>query len=156
MFRIRTAMILACAAAMAWGSAVSAQTFGAPVARVMVSGTTYSKANCAGPVPAGYARCFSLVVTDRAGNALVNRFVANRMERTASTPVVPTGYGPLALNIAYNFSTAARYPTGVGSSKTIVAIVDAFGYPNAERDLGIYRKFFNLPACTTPTAVSAR
>jgi subtilase family serine protease len=149
MFRIRTAMILACAAAMAWGSAASAQTFGAPVARVMVSGTTYSKANCAGPVPAGYARCFSLVVTDRTGNALVNRFVTNRMERTASAPVVPTGYGPLALNIAYNFSTAAVYPNGVGSPKTIVAIVDAFGYPNAERDMGIYRKFFNLPACTT-------
>ena len=30
-----------------------------------------------------------------------------------------------------------------------VAIVDAYGYPNLERDLGIYRAQFGLPACTT-------
>ena len=29
-----------------------------------------------------------------------------------------------------------------------VAIVDAYGYPNAERDLGVYRKQFGLSACT--------
>src|ERR1700722_17898578 len=102
MARIRAAMILACAVAMAWGSAASPQVFGAPVARVMVSGTTYNKAVCDGPVPVGYARCFSRIVTDRAGNVLMNRFVPNRFERTASANVVPTGYGPLALNMAYN------------------------------------------------------
>jgi len=149
MFRIRAAMILASAVAMAWGSAASAQMFAAPVARVMVSGTTYSKANCAGPVPAGYARCFSQVVTDRTGNVLLNRFVPNRMERTAGANVVPSGFGPLALNLAYNPATAGSYPTGVGSSKTVVAIVDAYGYPNAERDLGVYRSTFHLPPCTT-------
>jgi hypothetical protein len=29
--------------------------------------------------------------------------------------------------------------TGTGASSTVIAIVDAFGYPNAERDLATYR-----------------
>ncbi|HVX31305.1 MAG TPA: peptidase S8, partial [Nitrolancea sp.] len=36
-----------------------------------------------------------------------------------------------------------------GSSSTIIAIVDAFGYTNAESDLGVYRSQWGLPACTT-------
>jgi subtilase family serine protease len=30
-----------------------------------------------------------------------------------------------------------------------VAIVDAYGYPNLERDLTIYRNFYGMPSCTT-------
>ncbi len=47
------------------------------------------------------------------------------------------GYGPVDLNTAYNITTG-------GSSSTIVAIVDAFGYDNAEADLGTYRANFGL------------
>jgi subtilase family serine protease len=39
--------------------------------------------------------------------------------------------------------------TATGSSSTIVAIVDAYGYTNAESDLGVYRSQFGLPSCTT-------
>jgi len=39
--------------------------------------------------------------------------------------------------------------TGNGTSSTIVAIVDADGYPNAESDLATYRAQFGLPPCTT-------
>jgi subtilase family serine protease len=38
--------------------------------------------------------------------------------------------------------------TGLSSGGRTVAIVDAYGYPNAERDLGIYRSQFGLSACT--------
>ncbi|MBA3811048.1 MAG: S53 family peptidase, partial [Caulobacteraceae bacterium] len=53
-----------------------------------------------------------------------------------------SGYGPADLRSAYNV-------TGSGSSGTIVAIVDAFGYKKAESDLAVYRSTYGLPACTT-------
>lgn len=37
---------------------------------------------------------------------------------------------------------------GLSSGRRTVAIVDAYGYPNAERDLGVYRAQWGLPACT--------
>jgi len=54
----------------------------------------------------------------------------------------PAGYAPADLRAAYAV-------TGTGTSATIIAIVDAFGYPNAESDLATYRAQFGLPACTT-------
>ena len=54
----------------------------------------------------------------------------------------PAGFGPSQLRSAYKIS-------GSGSSATTIAVVDAFGYPNAEADLAVYRKQFGLPACTT-------
>ena len=38
---------------------------------------------------------------------------------------------------------------GTSGGGRTVAIVDAYGYPNLERDLGIYRAQYGLPACTT-------
>src|SRR5437868_4008026 len=42
---------------------------------------------------------------------------------------------------------AIRSSIIIAASATI-AIVDAFGYPNAESDLASYRSQFGLPACT--------
>src|SRR5213075_3494493 len=39
--------------------------------------------------------------------------------------------------------------TGGGSSGYTIAIVDAYGYANAERDLSVYRAQYGLPPCTT-------
>jgi subtilase family serine protease len=94
------------------------------------SGGVYHKAVC-GRVVGMVARCNAHVVTDRAGNPLVS---------FGHPPV--GGYGPTDLRTAYNISAT-------GSSSTIIAIVDAFGYANAEADLGTYRANFGLPACTT-------
>lgn len=94
------------------------------------SGGVYHRAVC-GQVVGLVARCHAHVVTDAAGRAIEGK----RGERVA-------GYGPPDLNQAYNITTS-------GSSSTIVAIVDAFGYDNAEADLGTYRTNFGLPACTT-------
>jgi subtilase family serine protease len=60
----------------------------------------------------------------------------------AMAALTPSGFSPSDLRSAYNV-------TGTGASSTVIAIVDAFGYPNAERDLGTYRSQFGLPACTT-------
>lgn len=38
--------------------------------------------------------------------------------------------------------------TGKSSGGRTVAIVDAYGYTDLERDLGVYRSQFGLPACT--------
>jgi subtilase family serine protease len=77
-------------------------------------------------VPAGLARCFSLVK----GDALP--FASG-----------PSGYGPADLQSAYALPSSTA---GVGQT---VAIVDAFDDPTAESDLAQYRSFYGLPACTT-------
>jgi len=94
------------------------------------SGGVYHRQVC-GRVVGLVARCHAHIVTDRAGTPLNG----NQGGRVA-------GYGPTDLHTAYSITTG-------GSSSTIVAIVDAFGYDNAEADLGTYRTNFGLPPCTT-------
>jgi subtilase family serine protease len=53
----------------------------------------------------------------------------------------PTGLGPAQLTSAYKLS-ASKTSTGT------IAIVDAYNYPNAEKDLAKYRSQYGLPACT--------
>jgi hypothetical protein len=98
---------------------------------VQFSGGVYHKAVC-GRVVGLVARCHARVVTDRAGNALMTKNGDGRV----------AGIGATDLRSAYKI-------TANGSSSTIIAIVDAFGYDNAEADLGVYRTQFGLPACTT-------
>src|SRR6266850_2782139 len=83
---------------------------------------------CAGPVAEGVARCHSHLVMNETGQVMA--------------AVTPSGLSPADLRSAYNV-------TGTGASSTIIAIVDAFGYPTAESDLATYRSQFGLPACTT-------
>lgn len=148
MIRVSVTAALACALALVSGLTASAVTIFQSGSAVLTSGGVYHVAVC-GPVPAGVARCHAHIVTDQTGRPLFNRFVHNVMERTAVSNVVPAGWGPMALNLRYDLSVSASYPVGVGSSKTIVAVVDAFGYPNAEADLQVYRNTYHLPTCTT-------
>jgi subtilase family serine protease len=83
---------------------------------------------CPGPTPVQTARCHSEVIVDESGHA--------------QTTAAPAGYSPADLRSAYGV-------TGSGSLSTVIAIVDAYGYPNAESDLATYRAQFGLPACTT-------
>jgi subtilase family serine protease len=76
----------------------------------------------------GEVRCHARVLVDPAGKPVAN--------------ALPAGLGPAQLRDAYKI-------TATGSSATVIAIVDAFGYPNAESDLANYRSTFGLPACTT-------
>jgi subtilase family serine protease len=104
------------------------------------SGGVYHVAVCPGPVAPRMARCFAHVVTDSEGNIIA---------RTATRDTPPSGYGPPDLTSAYNITTT-------GSSSTIIALVDAFGYTNAEADLGVYRAEFGLPPCTTANGCFAK
>lgn len=105
--------------------------------RVEHSGRVYHVAVCPHGNPAGTARCHAHVVTDSTGNPMVGK-------AAASSNVAPSGYGPADLQNAYGLANASAAFT----SKTI-AIVDAYGYPNAASDLAHYRAQYNLPPCGT-------
>ncbi|MEU4396055.1 S53 family peptidase [Kribbella sp. NPDC023855] len=59
----------------------------------------------------------------------------------AATAPPSTGLTPAGLRDAYKLN-------GLSASGRTVAIVDAYGYPSLERDLGVYRSQFGLSACT--------
>jgi subtilase family serine protease len=118
-----TALALACGALA--GTVASADQ---PLER---SGNVYHKVACARGNPNGTARCHAHIVTDARGE---------EMDGQVSPNVVPSGYGPNDLRSAYNIT---------GNGTTTIAIVDAYGYPNAESDLATYRAQYGLPACTT-------
>jgi len=126
MYRILSTGVLSAGLVLAGASAWSAQT-------VQRSGATYHVAACPQSVAPRTARCFSRIVSDSAGNLIA---------RGATPNTTPSGYGPTDLRSAYNV-------TATGSSATVIAIVDAYGYPNAESDLATYRSTFGLPACTS-------
>jgi subtilase family serine protease len=102
---------------------------------VEFSGNVYHRAVCGHGAAKGMALCHAHVVTDSRGTIRLGK---------ASPDLVgaPSGYGPGDLRSAYKV-------TALGNTYTTVAIVDAYGYPNAERDLGVYRAQYGLPACTT-------
>jgi subtilase family serine protease len=124
MYRVFTGGLLSALAA--FGIATGANALSGPTLK---SGTTYHRAACA-PSVGFAAHCHAHVVTDAKGHPLVK-----------ANPDV-SGYSPASLRSAYKI-------TGNGSSATIIAIVDAYGYNNAESDLGVYRSQFGLSACTT-------
>src|ERR1700761_8772898 len=123
MHRVVVGGLLAAFTALGVTSGASAYDLSA----VQRSGNTYYKAACLEPAP-GYARCHAQVVTDKNGNI------------KAHPPI--TGFAPADLQSAYKVVTK-------GKATTVVAIVDAFGYTNAEADLGTYRSQWGLSACTT-------
>jgi subtilase family serine protease len=103
------------------------------------SGNVWHKAVCSKGNQKDEARCFARVVTNDVGQELVGRAPGGG---ELSPMVVPSGYGPADLRGAYKI-------TGTGSSASTIAIVDAYGYPNAESNLATYRAQYGLPSCTT-------
>jgi len=85
---------------------------------------------CAKTPAAGHATCYARV--------LVNRRGAIPM----ATAPLASALSPTQLRSAYNLN-------GTSGAGRTVAIVDAYGYTNLQRDLGIYRAQYGLPACTT-------
>ena len=127
--RLVLAVLLTTFAATAAAGAVAASD---PVAQAHAAPT--SAAVC-GPAAPGYARCLSLVRTDIAA------VPSSRVAPLAA----PSGYGPSALQAAYNLA-GASLNNGAGQT---LAVVDAYDQPNAESDLAAYRTQFGLPPCTT-------
>jgi hypothetical protein len=85
------------------------------------SGNTFHKATCARNQAPGRVRCFAHVVTDSAGRI-------RTFQPTGRPNFNFTGYTPADIHAAYKISSN-------GSSAYTIAIVDAYGYPNAETDL---------------------
>ncbi|MFG1816393.1 hypothetical protein ACGFIF_21735 [Kribbella sp. NPDC049174] len=70
------------------------------------------------------------------------KLVNDKNVSPASTTPPSTGLTPAGLRDAYKLN-------GLSAGGRTVAIVDAYGYPNLERDLGVYRSQFGLSSCTT-------
>ncbi len=119
--------------AAAFAGALYATTAASAIAPIVEqSGAVFHVSVCPSPAGPGKAHCHAHVVTDSLGRHL---------EAAATPGAVPSGYGPADLRSAYGV-------TGTGDSGTIIAIVDAYGYPNAAKDLAVYRSTYGLPACT--------
>jgi subtilase family serine protease len=123
MYRIVVGALALGFAALAGSSVADAQ--------VEFSGRVYHMRTCVGPDRPGEARCHAHVVTDRGGNPVSHQVTRN---------FTPYGYGPAQLRAAYGI-------TGMGSASITVAVVDAYGYNNAENDMNAYRQQFGLPLC---------
>ena len=94
----------------------------------------FHQAVCDRNVRPGVARCLAHVRTDQQGNILSPHAAGRGV-------VMNAAYTPADLRSAYKISA-------MGSFSTFVAVVDAYGYPNAQADLAIYRSTFGLPPCT--------
>jgi subtilase family serine protease len=62
------------------------------------------------------------------------------IHRAATTS--PTGLTPAQIRTVYNIPSA-------GGSGTTIAIIDAYDYPTAETDLGVFSTQYSLPPCTS-------
>jgi hypothetical protein len=109
------------------------------------------RAGCGGPPAAGHMSCLDLIRTDVGGGnpAGYHGVYKNGLTPDSVSPALtfgsPSGYGAPDLQAAYNIKSAVA----TGGKGMTVAIVDAMDDPNAEKDLGVYRAQYGLPACTT-------
>jgi len=100
-----------------------------------------SPAHAAATAPAH--RTVRSCATAAAGVAACKALLRTDITAAAAQAATPTGLSPANLQSAY------KLPSSTAGSGRTVAIVDAFDDPTAEADLGTYRSFFGLPACTT-------
>jgi subtilase family serine protease len=94
-----------------------------------LSGLHAARACTAAPA-AGHASCFAKGLVNDKGRA-----------PQASAPLA-TALSPAQVQAAYGLG-------GASANGRTVAIVDAYGYPNLERDLSTFRSYYGLSACTT-------
>ena len=90
--------------------------------------------------PAGQASCDAIRhdAVDSSGTVVPN-----------ATTVPAGAYGPGDIQSAYALPTTATVNASGAPNGPLVAIVDAYDDPYAEKDLGVYRSHYGLPACTT-------
>ncbi len=147
-------------AALATGSAVLGLTAmlslagGSTAAASTAPGEgTHGKRVCS-TASAGQAACMAIELVDDATGQRVDPLGAAASQPSAQSSAQSSGKGnpvatPLAISGKKPADIQSAYKlTGKASGGRAVAIVDAYGYPNAERDLGVYRAQWGQPACT--------
>ncbi len=102
-----------------------------------------SPASAAAPAAAGTH--IKSCATAKAGSASCFAILRARGGGVSPDAASPTGYGPADLQTAYSLTSSSA---SLGAGRTI-AIVDAYDDPSAEADLGVYRAYYGLSACTT-------
>jgi subtilase family serine protease len=85
---------------------------------------------CTRTPAAGHATCFAKGLVNKKG-------------------VIPDAASPLSTALSPTQLQSAYGLAGTDASGRTVAIVDAYGYPNLQRDLSTFRSYYGLPACTT-------
>ncbi|MEO5710214.1 MAG: hypothetical protein ABIQ59_10380 [Nocardioidaceae bacterium] len=108
---------------------VSALAVSTPAADAS-SAALHAKRVCSASTSATVASCLSKVLVNGKGAV------------PATATPNPGAKTPTQLTDAYKL-------TGTASGGKTVAVVDAYGYANLERDLGTYRSYYGLSACTT-------
>jgi subtilase family serine protease len=114
----------------AWGVAVL-------VATALATGTT--TATAAAPAKLHPAHVCKAVAAKGEATCHALKMVNAKGVTPAASAPPPSALTPADIRSAYNLTT---------DTTRTVAIVDAYGYPNLERDLGIYRAQFGLSPCT--------
>lgn len=125
-------ILVAMTAALGLAAGAAATATAAP------SGQPHGQRVCA-TAATGEAACDAVLLVDDSGQR-VNP-LGKPVGRPGAAPQAISGKTPTDIQSAYKLS-------GLSSGGRTVALVDAYGYPNAERDLGVYRSQFGLPACT--------
>ena len=110
-------------------------------AQVEISGRVYHVAVCPhGSNGPNEARCHAHIVTDKNGNPKAGR---------NSTGGSAGPYAPSDLQAAYNLGTAIANFSANNPNGATIAIVDAYGYNNAQSDMNHYRQQWGIPTCGT-------
>src|SRR5262245_15710986 len=97
---------------------------------------------------------------DEGVRAHTNHVIVNRGRRgePAAGSGAPSGETPGSLGCVYKIPgtvgssggcKTTDSPSNMTGGSGVIAIVDAFDYPNAEADLGVFSSTFGLPPCTT-------
>lgn len=111
--------------ALAATATVAAMTWATALAATASDGATKVADACPAVAPPK-ASCFAKVVVSGGPSA--------------GPLAAPAGFAPADLVSAYGIPS--------GGSGQVIGIVDAFGAPDLEADLAVYRSTFGLPACT--------
>ena len=133
--------VLACVAALLAGGSVAQ----AAPATVLI------QPSCATPAP-GQATCFDLGLlrSSAAVAATVpSLMTAHHLTSETSPAHALSGHGPGGGYSPSDLTSAYALPPSPAGTGQTVAVVDAYGDPNAASDLATYRSTFKLPPCTT-------